>query len=516
MIGSALIVLREVFEAALLIGILLAGTRGLAGRGRWVGGGIALGVAGAALVALGAGRLAEAFEGAGQELFNATVLLAATALLGWHSLWMKRHGRELAQNLASVGARIASGVTPRSGLLVVVALAVLREGAELVLFLYGIAAGGANAHAMVTGSAIGLVAGIAIGAGVYRGLTLIPPRHLFAVTGALLLLLAAGLASQAASNLVQAGWFPAFADPLWDSSRFLSEHGVLGQTLHALIGYVARPSSAQLIAFLLVIVTLGLAGRVTAGPVSGDRLGGRPAIVLGAILLAGVLPGRAQAGLVIYSPVVEGGERALEMRSSRDLDSRADVNGAEEHKFEFEYAPNDRWLAEGLATVDRDPGGARHLAELSFENVFALTPQGKYAADFGLLAEYAYGVGSGAHDAIELGLLAEKSFARTVLTVNVTAEQELIPGSRAELGYAARLRWRGREHFEPGIEVHGELGSVGQYGSLGGHRHQMGPSARGRMRLGPHRALRYEAAWVFGLTSASPDSTARVQLEYEF
>lgn len=82
MIGAALIVLREVFEASLLIGILLAGTRDLPGRGRWIAGGIALGLAGAALVALGAGRLADAFQGSGQELFNATVLLAATALLG--------------------------------------------------------------------------------------------------------------------------------------------------------------------------------------------------------------------------------------------------------------------------------------------------------------------------------------------------------------------------------------------------------------------------------------------------
>jgi hypothetical protein len=351
---------------------------------------------------------------------------------------------------------------------------------------------------------------------VYRGLALIPPRQLFAVTGSLLLLLASGLASQAAANLVQAGWLPPLVDPLWDSSRVVAEHGVVGQTLHALVGYVERPSAMQILAFVIALGTLAMLGRLTAGPMPPERIGGRPAVVLGAILLAGILPGRAQAGLVIYSPVVEGGERAVEVRSNRDFDSRADVSGAEDHKVEFEYAPNDRWLAEGLVTIERDPGGGRRVAEYAFENIIALTPQGKYAADLGLLAEYAHGVGVDAHDAIELGLLAEKTWQRTVLTVNLVAEQALTSGSRAELGYAARLRWRGREHFEPGIELHGELGHVGEYGSLGGHRHQMGPAARGRFRLGQHRALRYEAAWVFGLTSASPDSTARVQLEYEF
>ena len=79
-----------------------------------------------------------------------------------------------------------------------------------------------------------------------------------------------------------------------------------------------------------------------------------------------------------------------------------------------------------------------------------------------------------------------------------------------------RDQYRGHPHFEPGIEAHGGFGEVGAIGSLGAHRHQMGPSAMGRFRLGAHRAIRYQAAWVFGLTSASPDSTARLQFEYEF
>ena len=152
MIAAAIIVLREVFEAALLIGIVLAATRAVP-RGAWVAGGIALGIVGSLVVAGFAERIASALEGFGQEMFNAGVLLAATAMLGWHNVWMKRHGADLARQMSAVGHDVSGGAAPLSVLLVVVGLAVLREGSEIVLFLYGIAAGGADAAQPWAGSA---------------------------------------------------------------------------------------------------------------------------------------------------------------------------------------------------------------------------------------------------------------------------------------------------------------------------------------------------------------------------
>ena len=93
MIGAAIIVLREVFEAALIIGVVLAGTRGVARRGLWVFAGVVLGLVGAIIVAGFAGKIASALEGIGQEVFNAAVLLAATAMLGWHNVWMSANLR---------------------------------------------------------------------------------------------------------------------------------------------------------------------------------------------------------------------------------------------------------------------------------------------------------------------------------------------------------------------------------------------------------------------------------------
>ena len=514
MIGAAIIVLREVFEAALIVGIVLAGTQGVARRGRWVAAGVAAGVVGAVVVAAFAERIAAALEGVGQELFNASVLLIATAMLSWHNVWMKRHGRELAAEMHSVGREVASGRRPLSVLLLVVGLAVLREGSEVVLFLYGIAAGGTGASALALGSLAGLALGIASGVAVYYGLAAIPQRQLFAVTGVLLLLLAAGMAAQAAGFLVQAGKLPPLADPLWDSSGLVPEHGLLGQVLHALVGYAERPSGMQILFFAVVAAGIAVLMR-RAGAAAPPR---GPA-ALGAALLAAfalAAPGPVRADLVVYSPVVEAGERAFELRMQHDRDASAARDGAEEHKIEFEYAPNEWWLTEALVTVERDPGGTRQATELSWENVIAFAPQGKYWMDVGLLAEFAHALKQDGHDALELGLLGEKAFGPVLVTANLKAEQAFAAGENAALSYAVRAVWRRGERFEPGLEMFGEFGSWGQFGSVEANRHELGPAARGLLRFAGRQALRYEAAWVFGLTGGSPDSTARLQLEYEF
>src|SRR5438445_13712562 len=142
MLGALVIVFREVLEAGLIIGIGLAATRGLPGRGHWVTLGVMAGCAGAGVVALFAEAISGAFEGAGQELLNATVLGAAVLMLMWHNAWMARHGREMAADMRAVGADVSAGTRPLTLLTVVIGLAVLREGAEIVLFLYGIAATG--------------------------------------------------------------------------------------------------------------------------------------------------------------------------------------------------------------------------------------------------------------------------------------------------------------------------------------------------------------------------------------
>jgi FTR1 family protein len=520
-IGAMIIVLREVFEAALIIGIVLAGTRGVARRGQWVVAGVAAGLLGAVIVAAFADRIAGALEGVGQEIFNAGVLLAATMMLGWHNVWMKRHGAELARRMHAVGRDVTAGASPLSVLLLAVGLAVLREGSEVVLFLYGIAAGGTAAAALAAGSLLGLVLGVAIGAAVYLGLLSIPSRQLFTVTGWLLLLLAAGMAAQAAGFLVQAGKLPALAEPVWDSSAWLPERGVAGQALHALVGYAERPSGMQVVFFAVVALGLATLMRLIGGR-SRAGIAGRPAG--GAVLLAAAASGLSalaapppvRAVDTVYSPIIEQGERALELRGYSDFDSaRAHDRGAE-HKLEFEYAPLAYWKTEAFVAWARDPGGPLRATELAWENIFQLTAQGQYWADLGALVEYAHALPRGNDDALELALLGEKAIDRSVLTVNLRAARALTGGAPTELEYAARWRWRWREALEPGVELHGGLGQWRKLGSLRDHAQQAGPAFFGRVRTGDRARLHYEGALLGGLTHESPDLTARLQLEYEF
>jgi high-affinity iron transporter len=260
MLAAALLVFREVLEAALVVGIVCAATRGMSGRGRWVTAGVAAGVLGALVVAFGAQRIAEAAGGMGQELFNAAILLTAVLMLAWHAIWMSKHGRELSAQMRDVGQAVQSGERPPTALLVVVALAVLREGSEVVLFVYGLVAGGAGTTALVGGGAIGVVLGVVVGATLYFGLLRIPMRYFFTATNWLLLLLAAGMASQAARFLIQADLLPTLGARLWDTSAFLSDGSLIGQALRALVGYDPHPAGMQLLFYLVTgsLIALGM------------------------------------------------------------------------------------------------------------------------------------------------------------------------------------------------------------------------------------------------------------------
>ena len=256
MLATAIIVFREVLEAALVIAIVLGASRGISRRGWWVSAGIAMGVFGAGLVALFADVIAEAFSGTGQALLDAAILLTAVVMLAWHNIWMSSHGRKLAGEIKAVGAAVQTGNKTLAALLVVCFTAVMREGSEVVLFLWAIAASGGHEFGMSIGGFAGLIAGVLVGALLYRSLLFIPIRYFFTVTGWLILLLTAGLAAQAAGFLNQAGLLPALGNGLWNTSHILSQSSILGQLLHILVGYIARPSGIELVFYAGALVTI--------------------------------------------------------------------------------------------------------------------------------------------------------------------------------------------------------------------------------------------------------------------
>jgi high-affinity iron transporter len=178
-------------------------------------------------------------------------------MLAWHNIWMAAHGRELALQMKSTARSVAEGGSERSVILVVIALAVLREGSETVLFLYGVATGSENGlRDTVAGGSMGLASAAVIAGLMYWGLLRIPVSRFFAVTGVLVLLLAASMASQAARLLVQADLLPSLGAPLWDTSGVLAQTTALGTILHGLIGYDTQPAGMQVLVYVLVLVLI--------------------------------------------------------------------------------------------------------------------------------------------------------------------------------------------------------------------------------------------------------------------
>ncbi|ABQ32597.1 MULTISPECIES: FTR1 family protein [Bradyrhizobium] len=266
MLAALIIVFREVFEAGLIVGIVLAVTSSVPYRLRWIGGGLFAGLVGACAVAAFAGTLTQLFEGMGQELFNAAILSTAVIMLTWHNVWMARHGREMANELRTMGQAVVDGARPLVALATVIAIAVLREGSEVALFLYGVAATSeGGGRALLGGGALGLLLGVAVCLATYFGLMRIPPRALFRTTTVLITLLSAGMAAQAVFFLARANWLTSFDQVVWDSSAVLPEGGVAGRTLKALIGYTDQPTVMQLAAYVGVILLTVILMRLTAG-----------------------------------------------------------------------------------------------------------------------------------------------------------------------------------------------------------------------------------------------------------
>ena len=254
--ASFLIVLREGFEAALLLGIVYAY---LAQIGRSEGRVfVTLGGALAVLASIAMGVAVSVLSGplteVGPDVVALIVLFGAVALLTWHGWWMGRHARALRGDLQRrVDAARASQQLWMVGLIAFTG--VFREGAETVLFLWGLLTQLQDVSGVtaVGGAAAGLVTAAGLGWLVFQGGQRLSVQRFFVITSLLILLLAAGLFSASVGRLQGMGLLPG-GDPVWDTSWLLDDHGTVGGFLAGLIGYRARPSALELVAYALYVV----------------------------------------------------------------------------------------------------------------------------------------------------------------------------------------------------------------------------------------------------------------------
>lgn len=524
MLSTAIIIFREILEISLIVGVLLAAARGVRFRLRLIWGGVAIGCMGAVAVAYFAGTISNAARGMGQEIFNAFVLMFAALLIGWTVVWMRRHGSRLTQRFKAAGQAVMRGEKPLYTLAVIAMLGVLREGSEIVLFIYGIFASGENAVGVLFGGLIGLIFGILAGAVIYYGLVKVSAKTLFSVTSWLLMFLAAGMMSQAVTYLASAEILPEIVSPLWDTSKILSENHWLGQVLHALFGYSERPSGTQLIAYLLTLgviaVLLKFYGAIGAKDKKNDgRTGGMVKKIIpgfAIILSAGVI-GPAHEVLAVekvYSPHVVKGEFELEARGAYGFDKKNEKDGTQDQKYAVGYGVTDQWFTEVYGGLEKEPSEDLEFESIEWENRFQLSEPGEWFIDTGLYFAYEFTVKDEKTDAMEGKLLLEKELDDFDHILNLILNKEVGSNSsdRPGWGLAWSTKYRWKPWFEPGFEWQSDFGEVGRQDSFGEQQHAAGPAVYGKVNDHIH----YEIGYLWGISEAAPAGILKWNIEFEW
>ncbi len=519
MLSTAVLVFREVLEAALIIGLVAVATRDIAQRSRFIIGGILTGLAGAVVLAMFAEYINEAAAGIGQELLNAIILLTAVFMLSWHNIWMKKHGKELAMHAKQTGHAVNEGEQSLIALSVLVGLAILREGAEVVLFLYSMIAAGTPVSQIGTGGLLGLGVGVLFGAGMYFGLLKIPTRHLFRVTSIMLLLLAAGLAAQAANYLVQADLITSMTNVLWDTSWILSEQSIFGSILHTLVGYIANPMEIQLLFYFATLFVVGGLMYIIHSDTPVRFM--KPVTVISFITFVVLLTlssNDAFASHKVYSPYVEQGEYEFELRGHTTFDSNSAKDDNQKYKFEVGYGFTDYWFSAIYVEVENEqPSGDYEHTATAWENIFQLTEQGEYWLDMGFYLEYEHPANSAKDDKLEAKLLLEKGYTEWAHTANIIFSRKISNTDNATgFEYAWRTKYKYRKIFEPGFEIYGNFGEFAHVSPSNQQDHRAGFVAYGELGNYQHGKWVYEIGYLFGLTDAAPDGTLKFVIEYEF
>jgi high-affinity iron transporter len=278
--ATFLITLREAFEASLLLGLVYTYLDKVGARAqfRWVTVGGALGLAASVAMGVAVGFLSGPLLDVGPDLIGAGVIFLAVVLLTWHAWWMQQHARGIKGDIQDRIDRARA--TQRLWIVGLIAFTgVFREGAETVLFLWGILAQATSAAGW--GSVLAGVAGIAtaaaLGWAIFCGGKSVSLPRFFTITTVLILFLAAGLFSAGLGRLQGLGLLP-ITMPLWDTSSLLSDSSIVGSFLSGLVGYRARPSLIEVAGYagyLLCAGVLVLGG--TLRPASAGAPVGQPA-----------------------------------------------------------------------------------------------------------------------------------------------------------------------------------------------------------------------------------------------
>ena len=190
----------------------------------------------------------------GDELFDAGIILMTATIINWTVVWMQGYTRKIKNNLGKLSEKIATNTASKMLLIAMVATTILREGAEIILLIYGISSMSLSGSEYIIGLAIGSISGFAIGIIIYSGLIRLAGRYIFKVSTILLIIIAAGLAAEAAGILTSVGVIEIYRDALWDTSWVVDNNSIIGKLLRITIGYDSKPNGMQLIFYFSSIM----------------------------------------------------------------------------------------------------------------------------------------------------------------------------------------------------------------------------------------------------------------------
>jgi len=261
LLGSVILVLQETLEAALLVSVLMMISYQLWNRVAWlligIGGGLVLSY----LYSSNMVEVSEWFDYVGQEIVNAGLQVLTAFFIvvcTWAAYKSQRRGSVARQTQTSPFASLFVFCAAAA-----VALAITREGSEILLYLGGFLQQQEYFRTIMVGSSIGFSIGLSIGILLYYGLSNLPVKWRLDAAVILMALFAGNMLAQSVLQLTQADWIPS-SRSFWDTSHWLPEGSILGQLLYALVGYEATPSAAQLVAYttgVLLVLAFRAAGK---------------------------------------------------------------------------------------------------------------------------------------------------------------------------------------------------------------------------------------------------------------
>ena len=252
MLAVIIIVLREMLEICLIVGMISAALKEFDHRKKIILTGTFIGLFISLCFAFALNRINMLFDGEGQEFLNIVILTSSILCVAWTLLWISDYSKKLANKVRDTSIKMKEefSVWP---MVMLIIFAVVREGGELILFLFGLSAGGIASYDMILGGTMGIALGVLFGFGLYSGLLKLKIKNTFKVVNILLLLLAAGMASQLAIYVSAIDLISSFSSTVWDSSWLIRDCSILGKFLKGLIGYSSKPTILQIIFYFGVI-----------------------------------------------------------------------------------------------------------------------------------------------------------------------------------------------------------------------------------------------------------------------